>query len=188
VAAAVLASLAAEIFCANGLRLPMGRLSMLVCCVFGFVCYRYERNELSDKHFAIAFVILTAAIFANLLVGMALFPSDHPTSTFVMARQSWFLAGVIFFAAYFTRNSPLWRDPRISFIGRISYSIYLVHPIVLYVFSFTAVTGLVLIVLVFGITIALSALAYQFIEAPPIRFGHALRARQGRVMAETRGA
>lgn len=115
-------------------------------------------------------------IVLNLLIGMLLYPSGNPTATFGMAADSWALALVIFLIPYLTRGKALWAHSGIAFLGRISYSIYLMHPVVLYGLTRTTLDGFVLIGTTFVVTIAISIVTYRYIELPPIRFGHNLRA------------
>jgi peptidoglycan/LPS O-acetylase OafA/YrhL len=184
--ASVLASIAAEICCAAGLHLPMGRLSMLICCVLGLICYRFSRGEIAKMQFAALSGILIGIIGLNLLVGERLFPSAHPTASFRMASDSWMIAGVIFFIPFLTRGSSVWGHSFLSFLGRVSYSIYLLHPVVLTLLSRVHVRGVPLIVSTFALTIAGSAVTYRFVELPPIQFGQRLTARKIQPIMEAR--
>jgi peptidoglycan/LPS O-acetylase OafA/YrhL len=171
----VMISILAELACAFGHHLPMGRLSMLVCCIFGLVCYRRDQGDISQKNFSILSAVLLVTIVCNLFVGFQLFPAVHPSASFREVICSWTLAAVIFFVPFFIRKSVLWGHSGFSFIGRISYSIYLVHLVVLYPLSLTSLDGVPLIVVTFAISIGVSILTYKFIESPPIRFGHSLK-------------
>jgi peptidoglycan/LPS O-acetylase OafA/YrhL len=168
----VLVSVLADLCCAFGHHVPTGRLSMLLCCVLGLLCYRRSKDELSSRTFFIFSAILVSTITVNLLAGLQLFPSSHPTSTFHSSIDSWALAAVIFFVPFFTRKSMIWAHPAGAFLGRISYSVYLIHPILLYVLLQTSIRGGLMIIVTFALTIALAILTYKFIEAPAIRFGH----------------
>lgn len=172
----VLVSMLVDSVCAFGHHLPTGRLSMLLCCVLGLVCYRHSKDELSIKTFLLFAAILTATIIVNLLAGLRLFPSSHPTSTFQSSIDSWAIAAAIFFIPFATRKSTIWAHPAGAFLGRISYSIYLLHPILLYVILQTPIRGLLLMVITFACTIALAILTYKYVEAPAIRFGHSRKA------------
>jgi peptidoglycan/LPS O-acetylase OafA/YrhL len=173
----LLISVFAQIACAFGHHLPMGRLSMLVCCVFGLVCYRREQGDISDRNFFVLFVLLTFIIALNLFVGFKLFPSANPSASFKTAIDSWALAAVIFFIPFFMRQIALWNHSTLSFLGRISYSIYLLHGIILMLLI--RLHGIGLIVVAFAVTLGLSTLSYRFIELPPIRFGHSLKRVRG---------
>jgi peptidoglycan/LPS O-acetylase OafA/YrhL len=166
----VLVSVLAQTACSFGHHLPMGLLSMLVCCVLGLVCYRREQGDLSKKSFYILFTLLSLTIALNLWIGFQLFPSIHPAASYSTVMISWTVAFVIFFVPFFTQQSATWKSSVLTALGLISYSIYLLHPIVLYLLR--PMHGILLIALAFSITLALSLLSYRFIELPPIRFGH----------------
>jgi peptidoglycan/LPS O-acetylase OafA/YrhL len=175
VAVTVMVSVVAQLSCAAHIHLPMGRLSMLVCCVFGLVCYRRQQESISRSHFAALSAVLAATIAINLFVGLQLFPAANPTASFPMAIDSWALAAVVFFVPFALRNASIWNHSLLSFLGQISYSVYLVHPVVLFLLSSTAISGPLLIVVTFTVTIGVSTLTYRLVESPPIRFGHSLR-------------
>jgi peptidoglycan/LPS O-acetylase OafA/YrhL len=177
VAVSVALSLLAQISCASGHHLPMGRLSMLVCCVVGLVCYRREQSEISRQNFVGLLAVLALTIFFNILVGFALFPNVNATTPFRTVIDSWALAAAIFFVPFVTRRTPVWGHAGFSFLGRISYSVYLLHPVVLYLLSLVPLDGIGLVCATFAITITGSVLTYKFVEAPAIRFGHSLKAR-----------
>jgi peptidoglycan/LPS O-acetylase OafA/YrhL len=67
----------------------------------------------------------------------------------------------------------------LRFIGRISYSLYLFHPIGLYVVGLILariwyvgmVTNILTVMLGMAVSVALAALAYRYVEEPCIRFG-----------------
>jgi peptidoglycan/LPS O-acetylase OafA/YrhL len=181
----LLISVFAQIACAFGHHLPMGRLSMLVCCVFGLVCYRREQGDISNRNFFLLFVLLTFIIALNLFVGFKLFPSANPSVSFQTAIDSWALAAIIFFIPFFMRQIALWDHATLSFLGRISYSVYLLHGIILILLI--RLHGVGLIVVAFVVTLGLSTLTYQFIELPPIRFGHSLKARSARFASSRHG-
>jgi peptidoglycan/LPS O-acetylase OafA/YrhL len=170
----VIISAVGWIVCALGHHFPMGRLSMILCCIIGLVCYGRDRAEISRSMFLFFITIILACIVLNLLVGDVLFPAQHPTSSFKMASISWSLAGLIFFIPFIFRHWAGWGHSGFSFLGRISYSVYLLHGVIIYLLSFTALKGGAMILVTFVTTISLSRLSYQFIELPPIRYGHSL--------------
>jgi peptidoglycan/LPS O-acetylase OafA/YrhL len=187
VAFGVLLSLAAQIVCALGHHFPMGRVSLLVCCLLGLVSYRYAFRLISARHFTCLAGVLIATIVTNLFVGFYLFPGLHPSATFRMAFDSWVLAGSIFFVPFFTRNAAIWEHSFLTHLGRISYSTYLLHGVVLYLLVRISLSGFVLIGATFVLTFFVSTLSYRFIEAPWIRFGHAVKFRVVPVSAANTG-
>jgi peptidoglycan/LPS O-acetylase OafA/YrhL len=175
VVAGLLLSFLADAACASGHHLPMGRLSMLLCCVLGLVFYRRDAGHLSGRSFTCLSFALVAAIALNLFLGFGLFPGSHPTATFRTVACSWSLAAFVFIMPFLTRRATIWSHPAFGFLGRHSYSIYLLHPIVLFMLTSGHVAGAFLIAVTFVVTIAVATLTYRFIEAPPIRVGHRLR-------------
>ena len=171
----ILGSVAAQLSCVIGVHLPMGRLSMLLCCVIGLVCYRREQNEIPAPYFRCLASGLIITIFCNILVGEALYPAVHPTATFQMASVSWALAAVIFFVPFFARANRIWHIPPLGMLGQVSYSVYLLHPIVLFVLSSIQIQGAGLVCSTFIITIALANVTYRVVERPFVRMGHTRR-------------
>jgi len=183
VAVSVIISLLAEIACGFGHHLPMGRLSMLLCCVTGLLCYRHERQDISNNRFFLLLGIMAMTIFANVIVGFKLFPSPHPDAGFFMVLDSWSLAALIFFLPLVKRSWKIWDLAGFKFIGRISYSVYLVHPVILYILTFTTFRGVLLIAITFATTIGIATLTYRYIESPAINLGHTLRVKKPRTAA-----
>lgn len=121
---------------------------------------------------------LIAAAFVYLIV-------PQPVSLMLWIAVLWVVAA----AHYCPRDLPLkvaaWaRTPAAQWIGRISYSIYLVHFLVLYGVSTgllvlfpempkAAMCALLMLLTLIG-TIAVSSLTFMLIEAPAMAFGHRL--------------
>ncbi|MDE1901937.1 MAG: acyltransferase [Alphaproteobacteria bacterium] len=180
VALAAAVSALACVVCANGIHVPMGRLSMLVCCVLGLLCYRFEAGVLSSRRFAFLASVLLAVIAVNLSVGFLFYPGAHPSATFDMVRDSWGLAGLVFFVPFFLRHASLWGHGVLSYLGRISYSVYLIHGVILLLLERTAIRGVPFVLATFVSAIAVASLSYRLIESPPIKFGHRLKSMKSR--------
>jgi peptidoglycan/LPS O-acetylase OafA/YrhL len=187
VAFGVVLSLTAQVVCASGHHFPMGRVSLLVCCLLGLVSYRYAFGAISLKHFMCLAGILIATIILNLFVGFYLFAGPHPSATFKMAFDSWVLAGTIFFIPLFTRDAAIWEHSFLSYLGRISYSTYLLHGVIIYLLLRIHLSGITLIGATVLLTFFVSTLSYKFIEAPWIRFGHTMKFRKAPVSAASAG-
>ncbi len=172
---AVFASVIASALCIYGVHVPMGRLSMLVCCVFGFVCFRWNKGDIAVRDFIVVSAVLMTAIAGNLLVGFHLYPDIHPSATFTTVRDSWLLAGLLFFGPFFSSKLKIWQNPALAYVGRISYSIYLVHGVILYLLKQTELSGVPFLFVTFIVTFIVASITYRYIEAPPIRLGHRKR-------------
>ena len=108
VSLSLLVSVLAQISCALGHHLPMGRLSMLVCCVFGFVCYRHEQGDISGRRFVMLSALLCFTIVSNLYAGFQLFPGIHPSSSFKMVMDSLdFSCRHLFRSLFFAKGNAL---------------------------------------------------------------------------------
>jgi peptidoglycan/LPS O-acetylase OafA/YrhL len=174
VAAGLIISAVASVLCMAGHHLPMGRLSMLICCILGLVCYRFQKGDISKRHFVALACLLGLIILSNILVGFLFFAAPHPTATFNEVIDSWLLAGLIFFVPFALRHLTVWDRSIFAFLGKISFSVYLVHPVILFLMSYISVRGVALIVLTFSLTIFISVFSYRFIESPLIKFGHTI--------------
>ena len=181
-------SITAQAACVAGHHVPMGRLSLLICCLFGLVCYRYGHKELSQRRFLILSSILAITIASNLFTGFYLFPGPHPTAQFPMVFDSWALAGLIFVVPFLTREAAIWEHPLPNYLGKISYSTYLLHGVVLALLVRISLSGITLIVATVLFTIFVSAFTYHFIEAPWIRFSHNIKFPSAPILPSNSGS
>lgn len=152
------------------IQLPNGILSFISTMFVGTVLYRYTNGELGLRALA---GVLVLAIFAEVttLVG-DVYNDGGMWFHWITARL---LAYCVFIAALAFRHRPV---PRIlSWLGLISYSVYLIHPFVIYWPAHVLPPWLALLI---GTTavIPIAALTYYAIEAPAIRIGRRLTSRQ----------
>ena len=178
VLAAAAASLVACAIALGVARIPMGRVSLLVVCLLGLLAYRNEQGDIGKRVFILGSVTLAASICANLLVGFLLHPSSSLTAaSFRCVLLSWLLGGSIFFVPFMFRKASLWNNRPLLYLGKISYSVYLVHPLVLAALARTALRGLLFVGVAALLTLAVSSLTYSCVERPAIRFSHRGRSR-----------
>lgn len=88
--------------------------------------------------------------------------------TFIAVFGSWFGAYALFGTLYLLRASRF--PPLFVWLGQISYSIYLLHPVVMCLFPSSTESVLTLAAIDLG-TIVLAAITFRFIEKPFIDFG-----------------
>jgi peptidoglycan/LPS O-acetylase OafA/YrhL len=150
-------------------------LVILAVMFLGTAAYRAEHGQTSWRHAACAAVVVVACA-----VGSAYWHGDATHFT----RRGWiaaFLLAVLTFGAGLAvrrRRLPAW----LLGLGTISYSVYLVHPVLLAVSDGTLGRfrhdNVVLAVAFYAVLLPLCVLTYRCIEAPGQRWGRKLARRQ----------
>lgn len=113
-------------------RMPFGRIGMIYAAIFGARGYQLLRGQIEARDF-----FRDAAIFEAVTLisnGVAFGYFHHPNITLWQAIMPWTLALTVFAVAcggQAVRQSRLLNLPVVRFGGRISYSLYLLHPIAL---------------------------------------------------------
>jgi peptidoglycan/LPS O-acetylase OafA/YrhL len=153
-------------------RIPVAAPQCLIAALFGYAVLLAFDNLLSKSAwtlyawFNIIFQMLAAT------VNYKLFPKAAAEIPFVAIVFSVLLAYAGFLALYRYRS---FKFPEfLVWVGKISYSVYLFHGLVIY-FCVRAIPGIGGIILSIGLTILLSALLYSVIEVPFQRIGSRLR-------------
>lgn len=154
-------------------RLPMGRMGMLFNCIMGLHLYRRFIGQLSFREFMIGLIAGMAVLFFGLWVAFGHFESEAFSLPCVWA--SWFFAYSVFgFFFVFREKSLPAIESALTFLGTISYSVYLLHftilMLVLHFFQPNPVLFLGLLVSV----VVLSHFSYTWVEKPAIDFGKRL--------------
>jgi peptidoglycan/LPS O-acetylase OafA/YrhL len=165
------------------LRLPMGRVGLLLVCVLGLLCLRKEFGEIGNKLFLGGWSAISAIIIVGLFIGFWLRPGlSSITPSFRCVLISWALAFAFFMTAFLHRTWVVTNNRATRYLGKISYSIYLVHGFVIpgIVAAFARIHGgsLLTVFAIVAATIAISNLTYRYIEYPAIAFSHRLRPRK----------
>ncbi|MFE9647375.1 acyltransferase family protein [Streptomyces sp. NPDC006365] len=158
----------------NG-TVPMWEGLVILAVMFlGTAVHRAERGQITWRYAA-----CTIAVVLTCAVGSAYRHGDGPHST----RRGWivaFLLAVLTFGvglALRHRRIPRW----LTGLGTISYSVYLVHPVLLTVIDGTLGRwrrdNPVLSVAFFAVLLPLCVLTHRYIEAPSQRWGRKLARR-----------
>jgi peptidoglycan/LPS O-acetylase OafA/YrhL len=155
----------------HGPRLAMGRISFLIAFVIGLLFLRYAKAEISRKHLFRCVLILLALIQINNFIGFYLRPSAKLAPAFSCVFLSWLAGFALFFLAFATRKWTAWRQNWLQLLGKVSFSIYLIHPLFMKLFMALHVQGVPYILLIALFTITVSAITYRFIEHPAIQIG-----------------
>jgi peptidoglycan/LPS O-acetylase OafA/YrhL len=149
-------------------------LVILAVMFLGTAVYRAEKGQSTWRHAAgTAVMVVTCAVGSAYWYG----GDDHFT------RRGWivaFLLAVLTFGAALASRRQC--TPRVlTGLGTISYSVYLVHPVLLAVFDSTVgrrrQDNLALEVAFFIVLLPLSLLTYRYIEAPSQTWGRRLARR-----------
>ncbi len=157
-------------------------LTILALMFTGTMLYRAERGEFGRvKAAVLAVAVFALAVAAGLWHSQAwhLAPAAERQWDFQWAT-SLLLAGATFAVGLAFRHRRV--PAALAWLGLVSYSVYLLHPLILNAYRATpvlhqphpigvqvaAAAGLVAVVL------ACSALTYKFVEAPMQRYGHRL--------------
>jgi peptidoglycan/LPS O-acetylase OafA/YrhL len=184
-AGAWLAAVTALILVAvNGRKGPYEGLTILALMFTGTLLYRAEQGHISRRRaVAVATGVFTTAIVA----GAWHVPAANPPSQAALLQREWVmsvaLAGVTFAVGMALRNLRV--PPVLAWLGLVSYSVYLLHPLLLDFYDsipFTgirhpvgeqlAITGVFLAALLAG-----CALTYYLVEAPMQRLGRRVTTR-----------
>src|SRR6266568_2406232 len=178
--AAIAAVVAVALLAFNGSWLwPWETLSILALMFTGTVFYRAEQGQYPwRKAIGVGVAVLGLAITAGLWHSRAWGMSAHAE---LLWSRRWFsaflLAGLTFGAGLAFRHV---RWPRVlTWLGLISYSVYLLHPLVIEVYHHFTWTRqhhpfseqVLLAAGILTIVIALSSVTYRFVERPMQNLG-----------------
>jgi peptidoglycan/LPS O-acetylase OafA/YrhL len=168
----------------NGRKGSYEGLTILALMFTGTLLYRAEQGQINRRRaVAVATGIFTAAIVA----GAWHVPATSPPSQAALLQREWVvsvaLAGLTFAVGMTLRNLRV--PPVLAWLGLVSYSVYLLHPLLLDFYDSlpltsirhsvgeqVAATGVFLAVL-----LACCALTYYLVEAPMQRLGRRVAAR-----------
>lgn len=157
----------------GGIRIPMGRVSLLIACVVGFVFFHFSQCRLSAGAFRLLMILAICIIAANLVVGFYINPSKgFGAPSFTCVFLSWSAGFGLFVIAYFTRFCLVWQTTVFCFLGKISYSVYLMHAVMLLVLTRFGMHGFLFLFALILSTVSISFLTYRFIESPAIALAH----------------
>lgn len=152
----------------------LSALFYLATLFAGTVVYRWYSRTISGRAVAVigGLILLTLTL---LLLGSGLGPADaalHGRSVFPFVT-AWIAAYLAFGLAFLLRGRTFPRAT--TYLGTISYSLYLLHPLVLAAIpraTHAAVMGLLWLLVV----LALSAATFRWIETPAIALGRRVSA------------
>lgn len=151
-------------------RLPYGRLCLISVCLIGYLLYTFHKQELSSKEFLAYIIGSLVVLYISLSVTFGYFANDTFPLTCVLT--SWTTGFIMFFIfAWFPVKNSFF-SKTLSALGTISYSLYLVHPNILYSLSYLIRDFNIVLILIICLlaSVGISILTYNLIEKPSIRF------------------
>jgi peptidoglycan/LPS O-acetylase OafA/YrhL len=144
---------------------PAGRMGLLVTCFFGTLLYKIFTDEIKATVLWSIVPVLAFSLAFGLWLRFAKYPSPgEELLTLKETLVSW-LAAYLFVGLLFAlrkRHFPMW----LQWLGRISYSVYLVHALLLGVPG--SQFGIPWIIGIMALSILVAATTYRFIEQPPL--------------------
>jgi peptidoglycan/LPS O-acetylase OafA/YrhL len=169
-------------------RMPFGRIGMIYAAIFGARGYQFLRGAITAKEFfRDAFIFEIVTLISN---GVAFGYFRHPNITMWQAIMPWTLALAVFTTTCGVRalhQSKLLNARIPVACGRISYSIYLLHPIALQLADMwlgrdhALLTGIAL-------TFLMAPIGYLLVEKPGQRFANWIVRKMALSRATTAGA
>jgi len=168
----------------NERRFPYEGLTILALMFTGTLLYRAEQGQIGrGRAAAVAGGVFAAAIAAGAWHIPALLPADQAG----LDQREWVatvaLAGLTFAAGLALRNL---RVPAVlAWLGLVSYSVYLLHPLLLDLYDSTPLTHgqhsvgvqLVMSAVFLAALLACCTLTYYLVEAPMQRLGRRVALR-----------
>ena len=143
--------------------------------LMGLIAQRYYSGRLGWKRFY-ALVVAQPVFLAGVwLFSKILYPDEVELVSLRTWLLNWGVAYLLFLGVLEARRLP---TPAVAlWLGRVSYSVYLFHPLVLAWLTVAAVPIWLGLPLLLAGTVAVSALTYYGVEEPGIAVGRALERR-----------
>ncbi len=155
-------------------------LLVLGCMVVGTVLYRWTAGQTSGRNAATVFGLALVVILATQHTWHHGFtePLSGQTPRWWTEAGTFLAAALVFGAALLLRHRR-WPRP-LTYLGAISYSVYLLHALVLIVLPPLPGGPWVNFATMLAVTLLGSVLTYHFVEQPAIAFGRRVAAARRR--------
>lgn len=160
-----------------GMRIPLGRPTMIYAAVLGFQCYRHVAGQLDWRGLAgsvLRFCLVT--VFASYV---AFGHFRHPTITLTQDLGPWAMSTFVFLTVVLVaplRQARMLNAGPLPALGAVSYSIYLLHPVVINAAERYCPVAWSNVAAIVG-TLVLALVAYRLIEQPGVAIGRKLAKR-----------
>lgn len=166
----------------TGVRIPAGRIFMLYAAVIGYKAFLLTDGSLRLRSFLASIVLFIALLVPSFYIAFRLY--SHSRIGFAQALYPWLFSLAVFLAVVMIprlRASTLLGNPATTYLGAISYSIYLIHGQ-----TYDAVRSVVppayAVPLSLAATVLLASATYRYVERRGIDLGRSVsRAVRDRV-------
>lgn len=157
-----------------GRRLPMAAIFYILSMFVGTVLYRYSLKVITKRQVVQLLLAVCCVAAAGIYINYVLYKKADSTElfTFPAVMAPW-TTGYIFFLGVFTLRNRIFPQ-FFSWLGKISYSVYLMHPTLLILKPNFLPRPLSLAVML-AATLILASITFHFIEQPLIGFGRQLQ-------------
>lgn len=158
---------------------PLYRVTSFSLCFWGYLYYLRYAGEVSQRTFALTTAAFALAVAWAVFVGFREAPgTDADAPSLLNGSLSYAIALLGFPLIMVLRESAFATSRILSFLGEISYSIYLVHSLIYVALNFAGVSGLLAFVTGLVLTLIVSLGTYMLIEKPGIELGRRLTPRK----------
>lgn len=151
-------------------RFPLGRTGLLICCIVGYATYLNSTQIISLSEFKkiICMAFFTLAI--SIYVSFGIYHIGTPFSWHGVLL-SWATAFLLFFSLWSTQKTTSIFHQIFSWLGEISYSLYLVHGFVIFFLKSMGLSEMNLFISIFPLSIILGWFTWRIIELPGMEAG-----------------
>jgi peptidoglycan/LPS O-acetylase OafA/YrhL len=148
---------------------PAMHLSLLLTSLLGTVAYRVHKGETPARWLYLMLALMLAVVTEGFWLHYVLLPErEKLPASFTCMMSGWFAGYALFLVCFALRGRafPAW----LQWLGRISYSLYLLHELVASALP-AALPAALWLPLATALSIGLSYLAYRFVEHPAMDLG-----------------
>jgi peptidoglycan/LPS O-acetylase OafA/YrhL len=179
---ATLALVVLGVYVIDGLQRPLltgkpffigGRMFYYLAPFYGATLQSYVSGRLGKRQVLGFLILFAAAITGIWAVNRELLEAEQGRHSQIWRLLGNWLIAYGGFALLMAGRQRL-QPATLAWAGRVSYSVYLVHPLVLAPLMLLTLPGWLFLPALFAGTLALSALTFALVENPGIRFGRAL--------------
>ncbi len=157
------------------------RQSVLLCCVYGLMAYRYTAGRMSRRTFYGLVAGLVGVVAVVWAVNHAHFPAAVTAANLGRMALLGGLAAVFFFGLMELRHRQM---PAVAcWLGRRSYPIYLLHPLAMALLAGFDWSPWAYLPAMVCATLLLAAAAHRFVERPGIALGRRIERRRAAPVA-----